>query len=588
MLEREKMLKLNFRKLIVAVVTATVAFSMVFCTAIFSGTGFAYADAASEGFVIKDYQVDVTVTEDRVYRITENICCDFSESRHGIYRCIPTSFRITRADGSSDKMKARIGNFDANTSWEQDSDYEYDGNAYSYYTVRLGNPDSTVIGEQNYTISYDYICSQDTLKDVDEFYFNIIGSGWDTDINHVTFNIEMPKTFDASSVGYSMGAAGVIDSNAGELTWVTTENSIQGETLKSIAPGEALTIRVELPDGYFKVDSSIKNLWAYIVILILAIVSACMCFKWGRDDKIIPSIQFEPPEGYNSLDVGVMSHLDARDTDILSLLIYLADKGYIKIEPLKDWHGKLEKTKKFCFHKVKEYDGDNICEREFMNGLFRSGSSVTNKELEKHFYKTVQEIGFMEREFTSTLVWRKGRVPITFFILASAALLYLPSREYGGFIEYAFSLTGNNLIAFLIGLACIVSMIVSWGFMQKRTPLGIELAGKARGFAEFIETAEKDRIEQLVEEDPESFYRIIPYAAVLGVTDKWIEKFEDITLPRPSWFMYDDAYLNGYIIGNMLGSTLQDSMQKASAAPESSGGGGISGGGAGGGGGGSW
>lgn len=583
------MLKLNSNRFIAAVVTAAVAFSLIIASPWVGEGWFGYADAESEGFVIKDYQVNVDVTEDRVYKITETITCDFSEQKHGIFRCIPTIFRVERADGSKAKMVATIENFNADTDWEYDDEYEFEGSASAYYTVRLGSAYNTVIGEQKYTISYDYVCSPDTLKDADEFYFNIIGSGWKTDIEHASFTVNMPKNFDVQTVGYSMGFAGSAGVPEGELVNAVSERTISGETLRPLSEGEALTVRVELPDGYFtNSDNGLGNLWRYLVTIILALVSIVMCWKLGRDDKIIPVVSFEAPEGYNSMDVGVMDHLDATDDDALSLLVYLADKGYLKIEPLPDWRGKLEHSKNFKFHKVKEYDGNNPCEKEFLDGMFGAGDTVKSVDLEDKFYETIETVRQMEAGLTAKLVSRKGRGPITLMIIASILLIWLPSRQYGGLFNYISTMYGVSLIGFLVGLACIVVMMICWKFIEKRTPLGIELAGQARGLKEFIETAEKDRIEQLIEDDPQSFYKIIPYAMVLGVSDKWIKKFKDITLERPDWYMYDSPVMEGYMIGHILSSTLNNTMSRVAEAPSSSGGGGFSGGGAGGGGGGSW
>ena len=41
-----------------------------------------------------------------------------------------------------------------------------------------------------------------------------------------------------------------------------------------------------------------------------------------------------------------------------------------------------------------------------------------------------------------------------------------------------------------------------------------------------MKTVEKDKINELVEENPNYFYDILPYAYVLGVSDKWSKKFE--------------------------------------------------------------
>lgn len=53
-----------------------------------------------------------------------------------------------------------------------------------------------------------YDLGKDTGKDYDEFYFNLIGTDWDTVIGNITFTITMPKVFDSSKVGFSLGTEG--------------------------------------------------------------------------------------------------------------------------------------------------------------------------------------------------------------------------------------------------------------------------------------------------------------------------------------------------------------------------------------------
>ena len=39
----------------------------------------------------------------------------------------------------------------------------------------------------------------------------------------------------------------------------------------------------------------------------------------------------------------------------------------------------------------------------------------------------------------------------------------------------------------------------------------------------------------MLEENPELYYKVLPYAQVLGVTDEWEEKFAALTIEPPSW-----------------------------------------------------
>lgn len=52
------------------------------------------------------------------------------------------------------------------------------------------------------------------------------------------------------------------------------------------------------------------------------------------------------------------------------------------------------------------------------------------------------------------------------------------------------------------------------------------------GFRDFIETAEIDRINELVDENPSYFYDVLPYAYVFKLSNKWIKKFETIRIPE--------------------------------------------------------
>lgn len=126
---------------------------------------------------------------------------------------------------------------------------------------------------------------------------------------------------------------------------------------------------------------------------------------------------------------------------------------------------------------------------------------------------------------------------------------------------------------------------------------GFEM-GRILGLREFIVKAEKDRIIKLAEENPNYFYRVLPFAYVLNVTGTWAKHFEDIALNPPGW--YEGA-------GNFTPSLFTKSIHTAMGSFEyhmgsfptshssgsSSGGSGSSGGstsgcGGGGGGGGSW
>ena len=127
--------------------------------------------------------------------------------------------------------------------------------------------------------------------------------------------------------------------------------------------------------------------------------------------------------------------------------------------------------------------------------------------------------------------------------------------------------------------------------IPKRTLYGNELLGKIKGFKTFLETAEKAKLEAMVMQNPNYFYDILPYTYVLGVSEKWIEKFETISFQAPSWYDSPTGF-NVTSFGSFMNTTMTSAQSAMTSSPSSSSGGssggGSSGGGSGGGGGGSW
>ncbi|HIS90954.1 MAG TPA: DUF2207 domain-containing protein, partial [Candidatus Faecisoma merdavium] len=150
----------------------------------------------------------------------------------------------------------------------------------------------------------------------------------------------------------------------------------------------------------------------------------------------------------------------------------------------------------------------------------------------------------------------------------------------------------SYLVGYIIGIICVLGMILCLVYLPKRTKYGNEMLGKIKGFKNFLETVEKEKLELLVMQNPNYFYDILPYTYVLGVSDKWIKKFETISLQAPSWYDSSNAF-DVSSFGTFMYSTMISAQGAMTSSPSSysgggSSGGGSSGGGSGGGGGGSW
>ena len=152
------------------------------------------------------------------------------------------------------------------------------------------------------------------------------------------------------------------------------------------------------------------------------------------------------------------------------------------------------------------------------------------------------------------------------------------------------------LIGFILCMVCTYLIYFFYLIVTKRTEYGNKVLGEVNGFKKFLETAEKDKLESLVHDDPSYFYNILPYAYVLGVSDAWIKQFEGIAIAPPDWYESADTF-DYYRFNRSLNRTIHSASRVMNSVPQSSGGsssgggfsgGGFSGGGSGGGGGSSW
>lgn len=537
-------------------------------------------------FVIDNYDVKIDVAEDNELHITENIDVNFNEARHGIYRTIPRRFSVEREDGSTANAKIKVKHFKCSDSYSITST----GDEYS---IQIGDADRTVKGRHTYQLSYDYIIGKDLLDGADEFYYNIIGTEWETTIKNVTFEINMPKDFDSSKFGFSAGFYGSVGTEA--VDYSVDGNKIIGEMTMPLGYHEGLTARLELPDGYFQLDASKQNRTVAALLILPAIVLISVLAVWrkfGKDKKVIDVVEFYPPSGMNCVDVAYWYKGNVDGNDIVPLLIELANEGYLTIED--------NNAGSYIIKRLKRYDGNDRSKKTFMKGLFMHGDTTYKKRLEDGFYVYVDMIKHSyntgtnrKKVFVNHSLWLRA-VCLIIVVAFSAISFGIFSESYQN-APCIYALTGGAVIY-------LCAFILSF-FVRKRTDDGHRILQQINGFKIFLETAEKERLEALVEENPQYFYNILPYAYVLGVSKKWVSKFESIAMEPPVWCGADYRGF-GYIY--FINNTFRDCNRAMQFRPITDGnaggssfggsgvsgggfsGGSISGGGFGGGGGGSW
>jgi len=327
-------------------------------------------------YVIDRYQMDVNVAADGVYRVDETIDFDFQTPRHGFFRDIPVGYGIRRVKVSDIQVNAPV-------------QIERDKN---YISLRIGDPDRTVRGAQRYEISYLYDTGDDGHYDYDEFYFNLVGEGWEVPIQDFEFRIVFPKPIDTDYIFLTRGAWGSTDSVDAAYSISDDRTVITGKAV-SLRPGEALTMRVQLSEGYFSGMRQIHD-WtplACTVFLIVSALAVALAFflwsRWGRDAEPIVMARYEAPDGLTPMDVGYLSDGMVDDKDITAMIFYWADKGNLTI-------AESGRKKDCVFTRLKEPVDGSPHERKLFQQFFSCGTDgvVTMPELEKRFGQYVDGV----------------------------------------------------------------------------------------------------------------------------------------------------------------------------------------------------
>ena len=174
----------------------------------------------NEKFYVTSYDVKVNVDKNKVAHVKENIGVNFTEPRHGIYRTIPLN-----GDTVSNIIVS-----------EQNSIT----NSKDKAEIKIGNLNKVISGNHNYSISYDYNFTNKTK----DFNLYIVGSGWNTTIHNINFDITLDKTF-VKNDNLKLYLLNINGKTTEGLKYSIQDNKIIGNTTRILNPNEAILIEVQ-------------------------------------------------------------------------------------------------------------------------------------------------------------------------------------------------------------------------------------------------------------------------------------------------------------------------------------------------------
>ncbi|MBQ7977008.1 MAG: DUF2207 domain-containing protein [Clostridia bacterium] len=550
-----------------------------------------------DGYKITTYSTEVSVLNDNTAYVTERISARFYESgRHGIVRALP---KQTTHDGltfSLDYTEIEVNG----AKFEQ---YEQNGNI----CLKMGDASKTLNVDEPYayTINYRLHFGVNRALNYDFFYIDFI-KNWNTTVSNASITVDFNRDIDnfyKNSVVYYSSQAGLI-----KIKPILSGNIINFEFDGTINPFEALSLNAYFNDDFFadKINNTF-DIVALVVCLII-LVALILIFALCRSRHKVEKVQANSvPKGINSAEAGCIIDTFVDNRDVASLIVYWASNGNINIIERSEFGLIfLEKVKELA--NAKDYENDLFAkifadkdkvEIHSLNSMI--GECV--KSCKRKIAKQNDRTNFEGKALKA--MWWLALLPIIGLFVASISAM----RFSGLTIEFLVSFL---LIFFATGVTCalinirrkcfyygrkkflifsIIALILITGVLVSVLCLGYEimnlsffaqvfasvnlliacslillnqfysergaiLVSRLIGFKKYIETEEKGALEAKVNENPQLFFQVLPYAYVLGVSEIWCKKFENAIVSQQNGYVSDIVANSSDLLAESVGNSI--------------------------------
>lgn len=487
-----------------------------------------------DGFKVKDFHAEVDVRQDGYFTVTERYDIEFiSNYKHGILRTIPLRYIMGDTNGVERKVTITI---DSVSVTGRNFKQEADGG--NNLVLKIGDPDVYATGRQEYAINYRVKNAFYFRDGQPDFYWNFVPAGWNTVFERSSFSIHLPVKILLSPKDYYV-YSGYYGDKAENACIAYEFGTVYGSANGKLPPHNQLTALIHLPKRYVYEATAADRLWdafageykwaVYPIVLILLYVAYYIAASWKKKKLLV--VQVQPPAGIDPAMAGFIINNCADASDIISLIPYWGAAGYITVLQTDTEHkdDTILRKNKSLPHGVPDY------QLATFNGIFETKDEVRIRDLE---YVFDAKLLSAERMLANAAVANgfyaapKGGN----FLAKMACFIFL---AFWGYKELA--AIYNPEAGFAWMTSCLVLAVMPLPRRRKK-PANDAAIQELMGFKEFLEKAEKDRLQVLLKDDPNYFESTVGYAMALGMLNDWSTKFDDMLIAAPTWYNADGGY----------------------------------------------
>ncbi|MDE6075833.1 MAG: DUF2207 domain-containing protein, partial [Clostridia bacterium] len=468
---------------------------------------------------------------------------------------------------------------------EQHLDYKVKREYSGLITVDMGDYSNKTNETHYYRIKYEYAITKPRGKNA--IWLNAVGFGSEAEMEDVNVTIKLPD-------GLNYAKRYTNKSGEGDGVSLSPKNGVISIYNEQLSAYEGITVEMIFNDGVLSTKADMAPYYIIIAGCVILGLLFIVKFLVFNKDGLTPVSDTQAPAGMGPLVMGKLIDNRVDQSDVTSLIFYWANKGYLKID--------LQNENDIELIRIMQHLPESAPKHQHImyEGLFKSGDIVKINDLSQSFYPVVEAVTKEVNAENSKLYDGKSMgvavlfaliggllMSITPIILAMTTIsvklfsivplfMIIPAfivfalaqsvkyntlkykkkklaLMYAGVVLLSLVCTAvyvifipsyvieivPKLILCLIGFAIVIlsTTIIS------RTEAYTEKLNHIVGFRDFIKYAEKDKLEALLEGNPEYYYQVLPYAIVLGVSDIWEDKFAALTVPPPTWTT--NSYMDG-------------------------------------------
>jgi uncharacterized membrane protein YgcG len=534
--------------------------------------------------------VALTVHPDGSLGVQETLTFAFRGQHNGIYRTIPVRYIRHGADFALRLDEIHV--LDENHQ-PLKTEVTYPGRAVRIKAWVPGAADASRTVHVLYRVRRGLLVTDDH----DELYWNVTGDEWEVPIRRAEATVALPKGIDPAAV-LTTAYTGPRGGTEREYEVERRAEGLAFRALRPLRPREGLTIVVGWPRGAITPTPWWREAWWRLVdnwpLTLPLLTLAAMGLVWrayGRDPAVKRSIkpEYEPPAGILPAEAGALIDQKAEPSDVVATLVDLGVRGYLQVERVGD--------DDFLFRRLRPLAGDTTLaplELAILLKVFGENLSLKERALSelrrdsRYIFEPLRDAVYRalvgHRLFAASPFWIRHAWGWVGFLLISVA------------VPVGVMLDGPQRVGWALPVAIGASGLIVFVFariMPRRTWRGAKLLVHLRGFQEFLERAEKDRLARM---PADTLHRWLPWAIALGVAEQWIHHFNAIPVDPPGWLRGNGFTLADYdrsvrSFGQHMGQALATGPRgggSGGGSGDSGFSGGSSGGGSGGGGGGTF